>query len=70
MKTGRTPSLVSGPFLCLLLLAGCGRGDVPTSAENRQLDNSEAMLDAAPDTLNAIDGNALDEPAENGAAPG
>jgi hypothetical protein len=61
---GRMPYRACGPFLLALLLAACGSGTSPSAEENRQLDNAAEMLDAAPQTLGNIDGNAL-EPAGN-----
>jgi hypothetical protein len=50
------------------LLAGCHRSDVPTAEEDQELNNTEAMLDAAPDTLSAVDDNSLNETDSNQAA--
>ena len=48
-------------IMAALLLAGCGdRQPVPTQAENRQLDEAANRLDTAPDSLEAIDENALE----------
>jgi hypothetical protein len=69
VKKGRTSKRAFGLFLCLALVAGCHRSDVPTAEENRELDNTEAMLDAAPGTLNAIDDSNLSEADSNQAAP-
>lgn len=65
MTKGRTPYRVCGPFLCLLLIAGCGDRTKPSAEENRQLQNAAEMLDAAPDQLANIDDNGLDEPSDN-----
>ena len=48
------------PILCLALLAGC-RDDpaVPTTEENRQLDDASAMLNEAPANLEAVDDGGL-----------
>jgi hypothetical protein len=69
VKKGRMSKRASGLFLWLSLLAACHRSDVPTAEENRALDNTEAMLDAAPGTLNAIDDNSLSEADSNETAP-
>ena len=46
--------------LLLLLLAACDRGpEVPTSAENRDLDDAATMLDNADSALPGADENAL-----------
>jgi hypothetical protein len=67
MKKGRTPHPAFGPFLCLLLLAACQKADRPTAEENQQLDNAEAMLDAAPRTLNALEADDLNSATASGA---
>jgi hypothetical protein len=66
---GRTSKRAFGLFLCVSFVAACHRSDIPTAEENRELDNTEAMLDAAPATLNAIDNNSLNEADSNRAAP-
>ena len=51
------------PLLCLLL-AACNRGpEVPTAAENRDLDEAATMLDSADNALTGTSENAL-APAE------
>jgi hypothetical protein len=65
-------------LVCFGLVAGCGdsaeeRGGV-TAEEARELDNAAEMLDASPDSLDAnaevaLDGDALSDPAADGAAP-
>jgi hypothetical protein len=46
--------------LLILLLSACNRSpDVPTAAENRDLDEAAAMLDGADDALAGTDANAL-----------
>ena len=48
------------PFICLTLLTGCSDGPaVPTSEENRQLDDASAMLNEAPANLEAVDDGGL-----------
>jgi len=43
------------PFICLALLAGCSEDPaVPTSEENRQLEDASAMLNEAPANLEAV----------------
>lgn len=74
MKEGRTSKRAFGLFLCVALVSACHRSDVPTAEENQQLDNSEAMLDSAADTLNAVDSGDLNsgdamEPGVNKASP-
>lgn len=45
---------------CLVLLAGCGADrTIPTSEENRQLDDASAMLNEAPANLEAVDDSGL-----------
>ena len=67
MEKGRSPYRACGPFLCLLLLCGCGNSTQPTGEESRQLDNAAEMLNAADAELNSIDRNLLpDEPVETG----
>ena len=48
-------------LLCLiLLLAACNRGqEVPTAAENRDLDEAATMLDSADNALAGTNGTAL-----------
>jgi hypothetical protein len=53
------PILACGPFLCLLLAACSGGDGTPTPEQNRQLANTEAMLNAAPVGLSNIDENGL-----------
>jgi hypothetical protein len=65
MSKGRTPFPACGPFLCLLLLAGCGDRSTPSAEENRQLDNAAEMLDSAPGALANIDENALGDAHQN-----
>ncbi|QPQ54145.1 hypothetical protein IC614_07135 [Allosphingosinicella flava] len=59
-------------FTALLLLAACGRGDenLPTAEESQRLNEAAAMLDEAPDVLEAaatakVEGNLV----ETGDAP-
>jgi hypothetical protein len=48
------------PFICLTLLAGCSADPtVPTSEENRQLDDASQMLNEAPANLEAVDDGGL-----------
>jgi hypothetical protein len=48
------------PVLCLALLAGCSDDPaVPTTDENRQLDDASAMLNEAPANLEAVDDGGL-----------
>jgi hypothetical protein len=48
------------PILCLALLAGCSDDPaVPTTEENRQLDDASAMLNEAPANLEAVDDGGL-----------
>jgi hypothetical protein len=54
------------PILCLALLAGCSDPAVPTTEENRQLDDASAMLNEAPANLEAVDDGGLGS--ANGAA--
>ena len=51
---------ISTLCLCLVLLTGCsGDPSVPTSEENRQLDDASAMLNEAPANLEAVDDGGL-----------
>jgi hypothetical protein len=59
MIEGRMPYRACGPFVLALLVGACSNSTAPSSAQNRQLDNAAEMLDAAPQTLNAVDANAL-----------
>lgn len=48
------------PLICLALLTGCGDDPaVPTSEENRQLDDASQMLNEAPANLEAVDDGGL-----------
>ena len=48
------------PLICLALLAGCSEDPaVPTSEENRQLDDASEMLNKAPANLEAVDDGGL-----------
>jgi len=48
------------PILCLALLTGCSDDPaVPTTEENRQLDDASAMLNEAPANLEAVDDGGL-----------
>ena len=48
------------PLICLSLLTGCGNDPaVPTSEENRQLDDASQMLNEAPANLDAVDDGGL-----------
>ena len=48
---------------CFLALAACDRGpEVPTSAENRDLDDAGRMLDEAPNSLPPLESNAESAP--------
>ena len=67
MKKGRMPYLACGPFVFALLLGACGNRTAPSAEENRQLDNAAEMLDAAPQTLENVDTNAL-SPVDNNLA--
>jgi len=50
----------SSPLLLLLLLTACNRGpDVPTAAENRDLDEAANMLDSADNALTVTSDTAL-----------
>ena len=47
-------------LVCLALLTGCsGDPAVPTSEENRQLDDASQMLNDAPANLGAVDDGGL-----------
>ena len=44
------------PFICMTLLTGCSDDPaVPTSEENRQLEDASHMLNEAPANLDAVD---------------
>jgi hypothetical protein len=62
MNKGRTPALACGPFVLALLISACGDNSVPSAEENAQLDNAAEMLNSAPDALEGIDENAIDQP--------
>jgi hypothetical protein len=48
------------PIACLALVTGCsGDPTVPTTEENRQLDDASAMLNEAPANLEAVDDGGL-----------
>jgi hypothetical protein len=48
------------PFICLTLLTGCSDDPaVPTTEENRQLDDASEMLNEAPANLGAVDDGGL-----------
>jgi hypothetical protein len=48
------------PIVCLALLTGCSDDPtVPTTEENRQLDDASAMLNEAPANLEAVDDGGL-----------
>ena len=48
------------PILWLALLSGCSDDPaVPTTEENRQLDDASAMLNEAPANLDAVDDGGL-----------
>ena len=50
---------------CLVLLTGCGADrTVPTSEENRQLDDASQMLNEAPANLEAVDDGGLGSASE------
>ena len=66
MIKGRTPFRACGPFLYALLLCACEQDTRPSADEGAALDEAEALLNAAPDTLANIDENAL---GEGGSAP-
>ena len=68
MDKGRMPVRACGPFLLALLLGACGSKTTPSAEENRQLDNAAEMLDAAPQSLENIDANALGPVDSNTAA--
>jgi hypothetical protein len=68
MIKGRMPFLACGPFVFALLLGACGNRTAPSAEENRQLDNAAEMLDAAPQTLENVDANALGPVDANGVA--
>ena len=53
-------------LVCLTLLTGCS-GDpvVPTSEENRQLDDASQMLNEAPANLEAVDDGGLGSASED-----
>lgn len=68
MIKGRMPYLACGPFVLALLLGACGNKTVPSAEQNRQLDNAAEMLDAAPQTLENIDANAIGPVDTNSAA--
>jgi len=51
---------ISTFFVCLTLLTGCSDNPaVPTSEENRQLDDASAMLNEAPANLEVVDDGGL-----------
>ena len=48
------------PIACLALVTGCnGDPTVPTTEENRQLDDASAMLNEAPANFEAVDDGGL-----------
>lgn len=48
------------PMVCLALLTGCSDDpSLPTTQENRQLDDASAMLNEAPANLEAVDEGGL-----------
>ena len=48
------------PVICLAMLAGCSADPpVPTSEENRQLDDASQMLNEAPANLETVDDEGL-----------
>ena len=52
-------------LVCLTLLTGCsGDPAVPTSEENRQLDDASQMLNEAPANLEAVDDGDLGSASE------
>jgi len=58
------------PLICLALLAGCNEDPaVPTSEENRQLDDASEMLNEAPANLEAVDDGGLGSAEPANAAP-
>jgi hypothetical protein len=58
------------PFICLALLAGCSEDPaVPTSEENRQLDDASEMLNEAAANLDAVDDGGLGSAEPANAAP-
>ena len=58
------------PLICLALLAGCSEDPaVPTSEENRQLDDASEMLNEAPANLDAVDDGGLGSAEPANAAP-
>ena len=63
------PALACGPVVLALLLCAGGDASVPSAEENAQLDNAAEMLNSAPDALEGIDENAIDQPADNTAEP-
>jgi len=66
MKTGRTPIMACGLFLCLPALISCGsESTAPTPEQNHELANADEMLNSAPNTLSNIDENALAAPTSN-----
>ena len=67
MTKGRPLFWATGPFFCLVLLS-CGDPTAPSTEESWQLDNAEAMLNAAPDELSNIDTGELDADGRNAPA--
>ena len=48
------------PIVCLALLTACSEDQtVPTTEENRQLDDASAMLNEAPANLEAVEDGGL-----------
>jgi PBP1b-binding outer membrane lipoprotein LpoB len=68
MNLGRMPFQACGACVLALLLGACGTTTAPSAEENRQLDNAAEMLDAAPQSLENIDANALGPVDSNTAA--
>ena len=59
MKKGCMPAAACGPFLLSLALSACGERTLPSTEENRQLENAAELLDSAPGELADIDENSL-----------
>ena len=71
-REGGRRVLPGGP-LCFVLammaaVSGCGPGEAPTSEQDRQMDEAEAMLNDAPAALGEVDDSGLSGAANDGSA--